>query len=155
LLETIRAYALEKLVEADEADRAVRRSAEYLRDLFRSTASASQGRGHSESTQGHREIDNVRAAIDWALSPSGDLVVGLELTAYSAQLWFQLSLMNEYRDRVEQALKRLLAMPEPNDELEMWLQIALGYGFWYTGPDAAPLAMEKAFRRALALAERV
>src|SRR5262249_25589560 len=80
LLETIRAYALEKLVEADEADRAVRRSAEYLRDLFRSTASASQGRGHSESTQGHREIDNVRAAIDWALSPSGDLVVGLELT---------------------------------------------------------------------------
>lgn len=155
LLETIRAYAHEKLVEAGEADRAIRRSAEYLRDLFRPTTSASQGRKQSERTHSHREIDNVRAAIDWALSPSGDLVVGLELTAYSAPLWFQLSLMTEYRERVEEALKRLTAMPEPNDELEMRLQIALGYGFWYTGPDAAPLAMEHAFRRALALAERV
>jgi predicted ATPase/DNA-binding winged helix-turn-helix (wHTH) protein len=155
LLETIRAYALEKLVEAGEADRAIRRSAEYLRDLFRPTAAASQGRKHPERNHSHREIDNVRAAIDWALSPSGDLAIGLELTANSAPLWFQLSLMTEFRERVEDALKLLLAMPETNDELEMRLQIAHGYGFWYTGPDAAPLAMEDAFRRALALAERV
>jgi predicted ATPase/DNA-binding winged helix-turn-helix (wHTH) protein len=154
LLETIRAYALEKLVEAGESDQAIRRSAEYLRDLFRPTALASQGGKRSERTHSHRDIDNVRAAIDWALSPSGELSVGLELTADSASLFFQLSLLAEYRERLERALERVWALSEPNHILEMRLEIALGHVLWYSVPDQVG-AMERAFGRALTLAERI
>src|SRR5262249_12705166 len=85
---------------------------------------------------------------------AGDLSVGIELTAKTAPLLFPLSLMTEYRDRVEKGLKSLQAMPEPNDTLEMHLQVALGHALWYTGPDAELRALERAFGRALVLAER-
>ena len=85
-----------------------RLSATFLRDLFRSQANRPRERANSEAKAvAHREIDNVRAAIVWALSSHSALAIGLELTADSAPLWFQLSLMPEYRQRVERALTRL------------------------------------------------
>jgi predicted ATPase/DNA-binding winged helix-turn-helix (wHTH) protein len=155
LLETIRAYALEKLRETGEAEKVAQLSAEFLRDLFRPAVAATTGRPDPDRAPGLRDIDNIRAAIDWAMSATGDLVVGIELTADSAPLWFQLSLMTEYRARVERALAGLKAMSEPDAALEMRLQVGLGHALWYTGPDAEPEAMQGAFARALALAERV
>ena len=51
-----------------------------------------------------REIDNLRAALDWAFSPGGDASIGVALTAAAVPLWMHLSLMEECRGRVEQAL---------------------------------------------------
>ena len=151
LLETIRAYALEKLSEKGEADDVARLSAGYFRDLFRSNRLGSPGR---DRTSDRRDLDNVRAALDWALSPNGDPRIGFELTAESAPLWFQLSLMEEYCQRVEIALKRLQTQTKPDEELEMRLQVALGHAIWYTDSFGDLQAMKRAFTRAAELAER-
>ena len=50
------------------------------------------------------EIDNLRAALDWAFSPGGDTSIGVALTAAAVPLWMHLSLMEECRGRVERAL---------------------------------------------------
>ena len=66
LLGTIRAYALEKLAERGERDGAERRHASYFRDLFsRSASVASAGVSTDDRIGRAREIDNVRAALDW------------------------------------------------------------------------------------------
>jgi predicted ATPase/DNA-binding winged helix-turn-helix (wHTH) protein len=156
LLEMIRAYALEKLAESGDEEHVSRLSATYLRDLFRSQRNRPQERVNSEvKATAHREIDNVRAAIVWALSSYSALAIGLELTADSAPLWFQLSLMPEYRQRVERALMRLQELPRPDSELEIRLQVALGYAIWYSGPEETPGTMNRAFERAIALADPV
>ena len=41
------------------------------------------------------EIDNVRAALDWAFAPDGDATIGVGLTIAAVPLWFQLSLLDE------------------------------------------------------------
>jgi predicted ATPase/DNA-binding winged helix-turn-helix (wHTH) protein len=156
LLETIRAYALEKLAERSETDDVARLSAAYFRDQFRARAAGSPRRsGPGNDTSDDRELDNVRAAIDWALSPSGDLRLGLELSAESAPLWFQLSLMAEYRQRAEAALTRFQMQKEPDDDLEMRLQVAFGHALWYTDSFGDLKAMKQAFARAAELAERL
>ena len=83
MLETIRAYALEKLAEKGETDDVARLSAQYFRDLFRSKTGSPRQSRPRDKTSDRRELDNVRAAIDRALSPNGDQQIGLKLTAES------------------------------------------------------------------------
>jgi predicted ATPase/DNA-binding winged helix-turn-helix (wHTH) protein len=155
LLETIRAYALGKLAETGEVDDVARLSAGYFRDLFRSPPSGSPGPFAARyKPSDSRELDNVRAAIDWALSAKGDQQIGLEVTAESAPLWFQLSLMGEYCQRVEAAIARLQNQTKPDDGLEMRLQAALGHAIWYTDSFGDLEGMKRAFTRAAELAER-
>jgi predicted ATPase len=81
LLETTRAYALEKLAGHCEHDRAARRHAMYFRDLFpRSPLATSVSASADERAALVREIDNVRAALDWCFSAVGDMVLGVDLT---------------------------------------------------------------------------
>jgi predicted ATPase len=162
LLDTTRAYAAEKIVGEDEARSLARRHAEYFLGLFERSAGESVTNAvkladlstAEDKLGSRREIDNIRAAIDWSLSTTGELSIGLELTASSAPLWFQLSLMVEYRERVERAVERLKGLSEPDDVLEMRLQTALGHAIWYTKAAADAEALERAFGRALMLAER-
>src|SRR6202034_4416995 len=51
-----------------------------------------------------RQLDDLRAALNWAFSPSGDASLGVALTAVSVPLWTHLSLMEECRRGVERAL---------------------------------------------------
>jgi predicted ATPase len=53
------------------------------------------------------QIDNVRVALDWAFSATGDEMIGVRLTVAAVPLWLQLSLLEECHRRVEQALARL------------------------------------------------
>jgi predicted ATPase len=65
LLETIRAYALEKLVESHESDDAQKRHAAFFRDLFTpQVQSASSSLSDEDLARRVGEIDNVRTAID-------------------------------------------------------------------------------------------
>src|SRR5262249_14579289 len=69
-LETTRAYAFDKLSDAGEAEAAARRHAQFFRELIVPT---SVTRLRSEDvTRFGREIDNVRAVLDWAFGPHGD-----------------------------------------------------------------------------------
>jgi predicted ATPase/DNA-binding winged helix-turn-helix (wHTH) protein len=108
LLETTRNYALDKLNESGEHGDVARRHAEYYRDLFRRTTGESETRSAAETRAVYgRDIDNVRAALDWAFSPAGDPSVGVALTISSVPHWFQFSRIEEYRGRVERALASL------------------------------------------------
>src|SRR6266850_1895911 len=81
LLETTRAYAREKLVESSEIDAVARRHADYYRDLIQHAEAELETRPSAEWLPAYRpHIDDLRAALDWAFSPSGDVGVGVALT---------------------------------------------------------------------------
>jgi predicted ATPase len=136
LLETIRAYALEKLAESGEADAAARLHAQFLRDLIVPPATASVLRLSIEDVARFgREIDNVRAALDWAFSPGGDASIGIGLTAAFAPVWVRLSLLSECCERAERALAVLAQGFDLSAPLERRLHIALGIALVLTmGP---------------------
>jgi predicted ATPase/DNA-binding winged helix-turn-helix (wHTH) protein len=151
LYETVRAYAGEKLAQSGEGGEIALRHAQYFLDLMRRADSEwNAARGNDWLSTYRGNIDNVRGAIDWSMTPAGDEAVGVALTLASAQLWFQLSLMAEYRERIERALQRLLAAPARQPDLEMRLHVVLGYTLWYASFEHD--AQQRAFGRARELA---
>jgi predicted ATPase/class 3 adenylate cyclase len=77
LLESTRAYALEKLTAAGAHERLARRHAEYFRDQ----AQEAGERRRTGSTavwlaSVERELDNYRAALEWALKDGHDFALG-------------------------------------------------------------------------------
>jgi len=125
-LETIRAYALDKLAEHDEVNAAARHHAAYFRDLFVPASDIGSRLSDEDLARRVREIDNVRAALDWSFSPAGDSALGIDLTVAYAPVWLNLSLMAECRERSERALLDVERDAAPNPQTQMWLQIALG-----------------------------
>src|SRR5262245_20253718 len=154
LLETTRAYAVEKLVESGEADGFTRRHGEYHRDLFERAQAAweTQPTGEWLAAYG-RELDNLRAALDWAFAPGGDTAIGIALTTAAVPLWFQISLLDECRARVERALSTLAAAPDRDARRELPLQAALGWSLMYTTGPARETGA--AWATALELAQRL
>ena len=72
LLDTTRAFAIEELDASGERERIARRHAEYYRDLFERAEREVPARPTGEWLADYAgEIDNLRAALDWAFSPSG------------------------------------------------------------------------------------
>jgi predicted ATPase len=127
LLDTTRAYALEKLGESGERERLAQRHAEYYRDLFERAEAEWEPRSSVEwlAEYGHT-IDNLRSALDWAFSPAGDASIGVALTAAAVPLWTHLSLLEECRGRVERALATFGAEATRDERIEMKLYAALG-----------------------------
>ncbi len=124
LLETIRAFALEELARSGEQPDAARRHAAYFRDLVSPVAAGTRAwLSRDDMERCGRELDNVRAALDWAFSADGDAAIGVQLTAAFAPIWQLLSLMGECRERIDSMLaKRTPDMPlSPATELRMWL----------------------------------
>jgi predicted ATPase/DNA-binding winged helix-turn-helix (wHTH) protein len=151
LLDTTRAYAVEKLASSGNREGIARRHAEYYRDLFERAESESAARPTSEWLADYaREINNLRAALEWALRPGGDDSIGVALTVAAIPLWLQLSMMEECRSRVEQALTLLREAPIDASG-EMKLQAALGASLLFT-KGAVPAAGQ-ACTAALRLAE--
>ena len=132
LLETTRAYALEVLAECGEADQVTRSCAEFFRDLV-AVGQSSQVPPTAEDMARHgREIDNVRAVLDWSFSPAGDVTLGIVLTAAYAPVWLYLSLVFECRDRIERALDVLESDSTVRPHVAMQLQVSLGIALVYT-----------------------
>jgi predicted ATPase/DNA-binding winged helix-turn-helix (wHTH) protein len=154
LLEVTRSYAMEKLVASDELSQTARRHAEHLLMLSESIQGVRQSDREKQWLQPYAgRINDIRAALDWCLSPDGDLSIGLDLITSSAQLWFQSSLRVEYCERIERALQLWSQSSELDAVKEMRLQIALGHALWYT--ITKPDRMERAFERALDLADGI
>ena len=130
LLDTTRAYALNKLDEADETEMFARRHAEYFLDLFDRAEAESEALPISEWLTAYGpQIHNVRAALDWAFSASGDRPLGVALTVALVPLLIRLSLFGECRERAELALAKL---DQASDErARMQLLAALGWSLMY------------------------
>src|SRR5947207_9978477 len=108
LLDTTRAYAIEKLDESAERDQIARRHAEYHRQIFERAEVESAARRTDEWLADYaREIDNLRSALDWAFSPGGEAAIGVAVTAAAVPLWMRVSLPDECRGRAERALAAL------------------------------------------------
>ena len=108
LLETTRAYALEKLAERDEARQTARRHTEFCSELFSSLATDGQPRAADDDlTRYRREIDNLRTALTWAFSADGDDALGVDLAAAAADFWSAVSLVAEACEWAGKALTRI------------------------------------------------
>ncbi len=118
LLETIRAYALEKLAGDSERDSAEQRHARYFRDLYsRSVLEISAGVSAEERTDRLREIDNVRAALDWCFSASGDTTIGVDLAAAYAD-WLRVDVATSMLDTTRGARQSLDLLTKALDTAE-------------------------------------
>jgi len=102
LLDTTRTYAAMKLADAGEMDILRRRHAEYYRALLRTTpndADLPQGERRALATQ----LGDIRAALNWAFGPGGDLSLGVDLTSYSSSIWLGKALFAEGREWMTKA----------------------------------------------------
>jgi len=137
LLETTRAYALERLAESGELEIVARRHAEYYRGrLERAEAEWETRPTLPWLGEYAAEIDNLRAALDWAFSPDGDASTGAALTAAAIPLWTHLSLIEECHARVERALAVETAGAQQDERRLMKLQAAVGTALIVPGDQA-------------------
>ena len=148
LLETTRAYVLEKLDACDERQPIARRHAEFYRILFERAEGEAAVRPADEWLADYAlEIDNLRAALDWAFSPAGNRSVGVALTAQAFPLWMRLSLLEECSSRAKRALGAFENGEPQNARNQMRLNAALG------GSTSNAFEMGAAFTKALEIAE--
>src|SRR6266542_6600357 len=153
LLETTRAYAREKLLETAEVDHFARRHAEFYRKLLEHAEAELETRPTAEWLVAYRpHIDDLRAALDWAFSPSGDAGIGVAITAATVPLWTHLSLLTECRARVEQAIASLGRQVPRDPRRDMRLYLALGHTLMHGQASADP-EIDAALTKALELAE--
>jgi predicted ATPase/DNA-binding winged helix-turn-helix (wHTH) protein len=154
LLQTTRAYALEKLAQAGEFDATVRRHARRYQDVFESAEAEMETLQTDEWLADYvPRIGDLRAALDWAFSPGGDASIGVALTAAAVPLWMHLSLMEECSGRVERALAVVAAGAGRDAHREMQLYAALTASRLYTRGAVAEVG---AFgTKALEIAERL
>ena len=91
LLESARAYAADKLAEHGELAALRARHAQGLLRALRANLATED----KWTMTFAGEVDNLRAAIEWAGGPDGDAPLALELLGVAAQLMFQLGRFNE------------------------------------------------------------
>jgi predicted ATPase/DNA-binding winged helix-turn-helix (wHTH) protein len=150
LLETTRAYALDRLTESGALAKISRRHAAYFLQLLGNLEHEVQSLSPDQHlVTFRRRADEIHAALDWAFSRAGDPAIGVALTIAAVPLWFELSQLSVARGHIEQALPSAAA----GSEQEMRLRIALGHALWYLGPGTDAVGLN--FARALAIAERI
>lgn len=153
LLDTTRAYALEKLAASGEGDVVGLRHARYFLGL------ADQARRDADKLPrtiwlqryGVR-IDDVRDAIGWASRGADDAGLLVSLTIAAIPFWGRLSLLEESRVAVERALDGRF---EPVRTARDDLILNLTHGATLLHTQGPLLAVKEALSRALAIAERL
>lgn len=152
LLEVTRAFALEKLKDADELAAASCSHAQHVCSVFeRLEAELPLDRAVGDAGQA-RWIDDIQLAVQASFSTLRDPGLGVRLLAATAPVWYQRSLMDEFRTRAEEALEKAGDLAEQHEATLMRLWLALGVCYWYTmgvGPEQA-----RAFERTYDIAHR-
>jgi predicted ATPase len=152
LLETIRIHALEKLALTGDGDEAAKRHANFYRRLI-VTGITEMDAASSVLAPYLQEIDNVRAAIDWSFSKTGDAEIGVDLTAAYSSVWLQFFFYAECRERCETALAHRSPGDDPNTQTHLRLRLGLGRALLSTmgPPDQAESNLSEAAGIAAAL----
>jgi predicted ATPase/class 3 adenylate cyclase len=121
LLESTRAYALEKLSAAGAREQLARRHAEYFRDQAQA-ADERHGTGSMAAwlASVERELDNYRALLEWALKDGHDLALGGAVTGALGSLWFNGGLTVEGRYWIGLAQVGLDESTHPQVAARMW-----------------------------------
>ena len=146
LLETPRAYAIEKLDEAGETAGLVRCHAQYYRDYF-AQAPEDWLRLSDAAWRSTYTIDyeNARAALEWALSASGDIAIGVALASAAGPMWLDLALFGLGGRYFDNAIARIAPGTPDREQAQLWLWRGILVN------EKTPLAAVTAKTRAVAL----
>jgi len=129
LLDGTRTFAAQRLGEGTEQNILRRRHALYFSEVFRQEAQTDvSGRLRALAL----EVDNLRAAMNWAFSVDGDARIGVELAAASASTWMGMALLTECREWMAKAVSRLDTVNSGTRQ-EMIIQSALASCMMFTG----------------------
>jgi predicted ATPase/DNA-binding winged helix-turn-helix (wHTH) protein len=144
LLETTRAFALERLAASSEADWPSRLCA-YVTELFGDAERSWPTTATTQWLAGlETDLDNLRAALTWALRPEGEPARGLVLLGRTHWFWCELPLLREQRRWFELAATFIGPMTPP--DVEGRIRLALGWDPYFGDRSRLPNA-----RRAEAL----
>jgi predicted ATPase/class 3 adenylate cyclase len=143
LLESTRQYAAEKLANSGERDRLRRRHAEYYAEMARRAETTwSSTPTLTWLPRLDVEIDNFRAALDWALSEKQDAEIGGILAGELWALWRELGTIAEGLRYIDAALALEDRLSTPTVAL-LWLARSFCVGTsWAQKRDAAEHAKE-------------
>jgi predicted ATPase/DNA-binding winged helix-turn-helix (wHTH) protein len=149
LLDTMRAYALEKLAASGEARQGNRRHAIYQCQLFEGVEAKAAAVGMNDwQVEFNRQIGNLRGALNGSFAADGDPALGGTLAAAAVDFWLAESLLSECCDWCGRALAQL--GEAAGTRREMVLQSGLGLALVFTRGTTA--AAQAALTRALGLA---
>lgn len=125
LLESTRAFALEKLTAANDRERLTRSHALYFRELAQA---ADEGFFASPNTawlsHAELELDNYRAALAWAVTDGKDVPLGAAIAAGLDRLWSLGGLMVEGRYWMALAQAGLDETEHAREAARLWLALA-------------------------------
>jgi predicted ATPase len=128
LLDTTRAYGRQKLTETGEFETYARRHAQHHLEWFKRAETEWLSRTSSSSwLEDHGGgLDDVRSALSWSFSPTGDASIGAALTVASLPLWLELSLLSEGQKYVKRAIASLVEQPahSEHDALKLHMSLA-------------------------------
>ena len=150
LLDTTKAYALEKLDQEGETDAMRQRHLDFHRELLGRAALELDTLSDKDWLYKYQGcLDDVRSALGWAFASDTRQASGIGLTVAAIPLWTQLSLLEECYQYAERALA--CAPADAHDEMK--LRAALGAAALYVN---GPLpSTEAAWQPVLALADRL
>jgi predicted ATPase len=125
LLETTRAYALQKLEERGERMAYARRHARQCLAAMEAANAAWEASPAEAWLARHRHlIDDVRAALDLSFRTEEEAATAVALTVAALPLWYQLSLLSECHQRACHALGLPAANRSPTQEMRLYAAIA-------------------------------
>lgn len=154
LLETTRAYCLERLRVSGEDQGVRHRHAEHVCAVLEQAASEWVQRPAREwGTAYERVLDDLRGALAWAGRDAANRSLLIRLTVAGSLLWNHFSLTEECRVHVSQAVEELDAAGLAGTAAEMQLQMSLAGTTMFTR-GLIPQAMN-AMRRAFDIAVQI
>jgi predicted ATPase/DNA-binding winged helix-turn-helix (wHTH) protein/class 3 adenylate cyclase len=125
LLETTRAYALQKLEESGERMAYARRHARQCLAAMEAANLAWEASPPETWLARYRHlIDDVRAALDLSFRAEDEAVTAVSLTVAAVPLWYQLSLLDECYQRTCHALRLPAAAHSPMQEMRLYAAVA-------------------------------
>lgn len=123
LLETTRAFVIEKLALSNDNEAARRRHARYVLSVLEEAAREFETSSDAAWVGRYAPVlDDLRAALDWAMAD--DIELAIALAGSSCLLWRELSLRMEGRQRLGAAAARL--RPDTPPVLEAACRRGLG-----------------------------
>jgi predicted ATPase/DNA-binding winged helix-turn-helix (wHTH) protein len=147
LLETTRAFALERLAVAGESEVMLRRHAQVICELMRAidanfwNLSPAEHYRHSSAVH---ELGNLRAALDWVVASEDDRALAYELLGRCWPVWMLNGLTGE-------GVQRMMQLWPPPLNLPMKIEADFCLAFARLNKDAGREEHWEAARRATAL----
>jgi tetratricopeptide (TPR) repeat protein len=153
LLDTTRAYALEKLVSSGEHDSIAERHASFLVQILQGNPVNLFDLESAEApADALRDcLGNIRAALEWSFGPNGNDQTAIGLAAAASRLFLAMSLLLECRKWMERAIDRMVGGCDPRHQMEVHAALALS--LMYTEGNSEQV--REAFHIALAFAQRL